>query len=442
MLKEKVNIPNVRTEIPGPNSKRLLLKQQELETRTISYPDPFKIAIKKADGSVIEDVDGNTFIDWMTGISVLNLGYNEDIRKSITSQLYETWHALEIPTETRISFLENLRDSFPKSMADYRTVFGISGSDACETAVNLAHAVSGNGKPTIAFEGAYHGVSGGIISTTSGRKYRDTVYSRGFNTVRVPFPYKLWYDHDTSDIIAEMRKIMTDPEVGYDRPDSLIVEPIQGEGGYIVPPDGFLKALREFCDEYDLTMIVDEVQTGMGRTGKMWAFEWESIQPDIVCMSKSIGGGLPISAVYYRDDYDRKLPKPFHMGTFRANPLAMAAGSYVLKNIPQYLERVVSDGETMKKEFSKIESDNILDVRGKGFMIGIELGNNGKPLEKSKMDSYRQDLLESGLLMHTCGHFGNVFRYMGALNIPDPINRRGLEIFRNTMERNGGGTHY
>jgi len=433
------NVPLIKTEVPGPNSRLMLEKQRKLETRTVVYPDSFPIGIKRGAGSIIEDVDGNRYIDWMTGISVLNLGYDQGIREAITDQLEKTWHALEIPTEVRLEFLEKLQKSFPTGMKDYKTIFGISGADSCETAINIAHSVSTKWKSTIGFEGAYHGVSGGIISATSGIKYKQTSFSQGFNVIRVPYPYQLWYKEDVSDIIAGMRKMVTDPEVGYDLPDSVIVEPIQGEGGYIVPPDGFLKAIREFCDDFDLAMIVDEVQSGMGRTGKMWAFEWESIQPDIVCVSKSIGGGVPMSLVYYRDDYDQKLQKPFHMGTYRANPLAMAAGIYVLENVPKYLHRVVSDGNEIMRRFNKIDSKNIIEVRGRGFMIGVEMGTGGKPMATIEMSELKQGLLKSGLIMHTCGHFGNVFRYMGALNIPEELNEIGIDIFSKVVSNGPGG---
>ncbi len=432
-LNEYKNLPKIITGIPGPKSKLLLQKQKRYETQSVVYPDAFPIAIKSADGSVIEDVDGNRFIDWVAGISVLNLGYGNIVRDAVTKQIENIWHALEIPTETRINFLEELNDSFPAAMRNYKTLFGISGADACEAAINIAHAVhSGNGS-TIAFEGAYHGIAGGIISATAGEKYKRSSYSKGFNILRVPYPYSMWYPYSVNDIIDMIRKVMTDPEAGYNKPDSIIVEPIQGEGGYIVPPQGFLKAIREICNEFNLTMIVDEVQTGLGRTGKMWAFEHENIIPDIVCVSKSIGGGIPVSLVYYRDDYDLQLPKSFHIGTYRANPLALAAGVEILKTLPNYLERVRRDGEELKRNFKSINSDLIADVRGLGFMIGIELTEDNKPVSANKMVELKHSLLSKGLIMHTCGHWGNVFRYIGALNIPDELNQKGLEIFTTTI---------
>lgn len=434
LLNEISEAPLIRTEIPGKNSKRILAEQNSQETRTVVYPKSFPIAVRRASGSLIEDVDGNVLIDWMTGISVLNLGYADFIRDTVKKQLDLTWHSLEVPTEARIDFLNALRNSFPASMRSYKTVFGISGSDACETAINMAHTIRGKRAPTIAFEGAYHGISGAIISSTSGNRYKKSFFGNGFEVIRVPYPYSVWQDLNTDMIFNQLERIVNDPEAGYDRPDSVIVEPIQGEGGYIVPPQGFLKGLRKFCDDYDLTLIVDEVQSGMGRSGKMWAFEWDGIEPDILCASKSIGGGLPLSVVYYREDYDEKLPTPFHMGTFRANPLAMAAGTEVLKRIPSYLERVVKDGEKLRKEFSAIGSDLIKDVRGKGFMIGVELEENKVPMNSDRMTKIKHKLLSKGLIMHTCGHYSNVFRYMGALNIPELLNDKGVEIFREVLE--------
>lgn len=429
------SVPHIITDIPGKKSREMLVEQGDLETTSVIYPKAFPFAIKRADGSVIEDVDGNTFIDWVTGISVLNLGFVDPIRRSIENQLDQIWHALEIPTETRIDFLKTVRQSFPASMRTYKSLFGISGADACETAINIAHSYSGRNAPTIAFEGAYHGVSGGIASVTSGRSYHESVHSSGFDVIRIPYPYSFWYREDVSDIVSQVERIFNDPANGRRLPDSLIVEPIQGEGGYVVPPKGFLKAMREVCDRLDLIMIVDEVQTGMGRTGKMWAFEWENIQPDIVCTGKSIGGGVPISLVYFREDLDEKLPIPFHLGTYRANPLAMAAGTVVLKETPQYLDRVKKDGELMMKQFSEIDDPSIGEVRGKGFMIGVELVEDSKPMGKERVNAIKHELLKNGLFMHTCGRYSNVFRYMGALNIPEELNKKGFEIFSSVIRR-------
>jgi 4-aminobutyrate aminotransferase-like enzyme len=434
-MQKPSKVPFLRTEIPGPKSLAILAAQEELETKTVIYPKSFPIAVKRGFNSVIEDADGNFLIDWVSGISVLNLGHSDIVRNAVSSQMSEIWHTLEIPSETRTEFLRQVKKSFPNDMQDYKIMFGTTGAEACETSINIAHVVSGRGAraSTIVFEGAYHGVAGGIISATAGSHYRNTVYSRGLNVVRVPYPYKMWYNYDTNDVLESLEKIQNDPSAGYDLPDSLIVEPILGEGGYIVPPQGFLKALREFCDEHDILMIVDEIQSGVGRTGKMWAFEWESIKPDIVCVSKSIGGGIPISLIYYRDDVDAKLPTPFHLGTFRANSLAMAAGTAILREVPKHLNYVLSEGPKFMQRISSIRSPSIAEVRGKGFMIGIELVNGTKPMDSKSMMQMKHEMLKRGLMMHTCGHFGNVFRFMGSLNIPHEYLETGAKIFEEAL---------
>ena len=181
-------------------------------------------------------------------------------------------------------------------------------------------------------------------------------------------------------------------------------------------------------------MIVDEVQTGLGRTGKLWGFEWDSIKPDIVCTSKSIGGGIPLSVVYYRDDFDSKLPTPYHPGTFRGNSLALAAGTVMLKEIPRYLEKVRIEGANLQKRFSSIGSPLIGDVRGRGFIIGIDLVQNHRPLSNTRMLAIKHEMLRRGLMMHSCGHYGNVFRFMGALNIPTQYLEIGARIFEEALK--------
>ena len=417
-------IPYIKTEIPGPKSRVLLDEQRRYETASVTYPRSFPIAIRYAKDSLIEDMDGNIFIDWLTGISVLNLGYSEFIRNAVKSEMESTWHALEIPTEARIEFLKALNEAFPANMKDYKTIFGISGADACETAVNIAHQVSGKNAYTIVFEGAYHGVSGGIIAATYEDKYKAGNNSPGFRVIRAPYPGILWENYSVDDVIEYIQTAIRENDI-----DSLLVEPILGEGGYVVPPSGFMKALRKLCDDNNIIMIVDEVQSGMGRTGKMWAFEHDGIKPDIVCVGKSVGGGIPMSLVYYRKDLDDKLPVPFHLGTYRANPLALAAGREVIKRTPAVLDSVRERGKELLKRLGEIDSDSIAQVRGRGFMIGIELGRNDKPLDSITMNKYKKSMIEHGIIMHTCGHYGNTFRFMAALNIDQKLLDTGVEIF-------------
>ncbi|TRM85997.1 hypothetical protein DJ521_06600 [Sulfolobus sp. E3] len=217
----------------------------------------------------------------------------------------------------------------------------------------------------------------------------------------------------------------------------IIVEPIAGEGGYIVPPKGFLKGLREIASEHNVLLIVDEIQTGVGRTGKIWAYEWEGIKPDIITISKGIGEGIPISLVAYNKDLDN-LPQAFHLGTYRGNPIGMAVGNATLNYLmtSNILERVVTLGDYTKKQFNQIMEDSYklgkYEVRGLGFMIGIEFSNENK--SPISVKPYIDMLLRNGVIMYKAGMFDNVLRYMAPLTIPKLLIDRGLEKFEDVIK--------
>jgi 4-aminobutyrate aminotransferase and related aminotransferases len=214
-----------------------------------------------------------------------------------------------------------------------------------------------------------------------------------------------------------------------------MVEPVQGEGGYIVPPADFLPMLREVTEKYSVPLILDEVQSGVGRTGKIWASEHSHVSPDIMCISKSIGGGIPTSMIVYREEYDRELPGGFHFGTYRGNQLALAAGTAILKYLKEtdLLSRVTNKGEYIKKRLNESMelSHRVGEVRGIGFMIGVEMVKDRKSREPDMefAQMLKTELFKSGLLMHTCGHYSNVLRHMAPLTIEDELIDRGVEIF-------------
>ncbi|HKM74831.1 MAG TPA: aminotransferase class III-fold pyridoxal phosphate-dependent enzyme, partial [Candidatus Bathyarchaeia archaeon] len=217
-------------------------------------------------------------------------------------------------------------------------------------------------------------------------------------------------------------------------------EPIQGEGGYVIPPEDFLPGLREIADKYQIPLIIDEVQSGFGRTGKFWGCELTRTSPDIMAVSKSVGSGIPLSLVAYRDEYDEKLPDGFHMGTYRGNPIAMAAGAASIDYIQQenLLSRVETLGRKLKADFERIGNASKLvgEVRGAGFMIGNEIveSKETKAPSKERAVKLRRTMFENGLIMHTCGHFGNVLRFMGPLIISEKLLEKGLEIYENALK--------
>lgn len=437
--------PSIVTEIPGPLSRKLTEKQNKLESRSRVYGSFFPIALQEARGSTVKDVDGNIYVDWFAGICVQNLGHAHPVVVSaIKKQLDRIVHYMDLPTEERLDFVETLYSTLPGDLRNNaRIMFTVTGADACEAAISLARKVTGR-KTIIAFGGAYHGVHGAIVSATANYHYREYAGVPSYETYHLPYPYayrfpfKVKAGEEGKAIVDYLDYMINDPQSGIGPVAGVIVEPIQGEGGYIVPPDDFLPSLSELTKRHSIPLIVDEIQSGVGRAGKIWATEYSRITPDIVCISKSIGGGVPFSLVAYRQDYD-DLPSGFHLGTYRGNPLGIAAGNAVLKFLKtsDILERVRAKGEELKRRFEKIcaSSPYVGEVRGKGFMIGIEIvedKSSKKPSQKLA-GQLRSEMLKKGLLMHTCGHYSNVLRFMAPLTIEEHLLESGMNIFESAL---------
>jgi len=439
--------PSIVVKPPGPRSKELLRRQTELETGAVVYSKAFPFAIDSADNATIRDVDGNLFIDWVSGISVLNLGHrNPAVTEAVATQLGKVWHALEIPTETRIAFLSKIHSVLPSGLKGRAKIMTtVTGADACETAVAIARKVTGK-RTIVAFEGAYHGVHQGAVTLTSSRRYIDSAGVPRQGVFRVPYPYSYRFPFPVEKkgdegkvVLNYLRHLIDDEHSGLDDLAGIIVEPVEGEGGYIPPPDDFLPGLREIADSARVPLIIDEVQTGFGRTGRFWGCELTGATPDIMCVSKSVGAGIPLSLVAYRSEYDRGLGEGFHIGTYRGNVLAMAAGSASVDFIRAngLLERVSRLGVKTKQEFERIasKSKNIGEVRGVGFMIGnevVEKRGDRTPSRAIAVD-FRRRMFENGLLMHTCGHYGNVLRFMAPLTIEESLLERGLQLFERAV---------
>lgn len=442
--------PRMLVKPPGPKSKELLAKQSALETRAVIYSKAFPFAIDSAKGATIKDVDGNVYIDWVSGISVLNLGHNNPaISAAVKAQMDRIWHSLEIPTETRIGFLERMHSILPGNLRGRaKILFTVTGGDACEAAVSLARYVSRK-RTVVAFEGAYHGVHQGIVGATASRQYLSTSGAVRYGVFHLPYPYPYRFPlpvekkgDEAKVVLRYLEHLLTDSHTGLDDTGAILVEPIQGEGGYIVPPNDFLPGLREIADRFQIPLILDEVQTGFGRTGHFWGCELTDTSPDIMCVSKSVGAGIPLSLIAYRDEYDTNLPEAFHLGTYRGNPIALAAGSASIDFIQQMnlLSRVQQLGKKTISRFEQIAktSNNIGEVRGVGFMIGNEFVNSKETKVPSKdlAVNLRKMMFEKGLLMHTCGHFGNVLRFMAPLIISEQLLDKGLEVYAAAVKGN------
>jgi 2,4-diaminobutyrate 4-transaminase len=439
--------PRIIVKPPGPKSKELLAKQSSLESRVLIYPKAFPIAIDSAKGATIRDMDGNLFIDWVSGICVLNLGHsNPAIIAAVEAQMDRIWHSLELPTEARIRFSENLHSVLPEDLRGHaKVLFTVTGGDACEAAISLAKYVSRK-STIIAFGGSYHGVHQGIVSLTSSRHYLHSSGTMRHGVFHLPFPYSYRFpfpvekkEDEGKVVLRYLENLLEDEHSGLDEPAGILVEPIQGEGGYIIPPSDFLPGLREIADRFQIPLIIDEVQTGFGRTGKFWGCELTETSPDIMCVSKSVGAGIPLSLIAYRQEYDETLPDAFHLGTYRGNPLALAAGAASIDYIKRegLLSRVQTLGEKTRSQFEKIgeRSSMVGEVRGVGFMIGNEIvqSKQTKAPSKELAVKLRRTMLENGLLMHTCGHFGNVLRFMAPLIISEQLLDRGLQVYEKAV---------
>lgn len=437
--------PSIKSPPPGPKSQEYLQCQSAQESSMVSYPKGMPMAIERAKGATIEDVDGNLYVDFFGGAGVMNVGHsNPAVVDAAVKQLSELTHALDFPTPSRRRLVEKLVPLLPKELS--RVSFGgPTGSDAVESAVKLAKYVTKR-HPVIAFEGSYHGMTAGALSLTSGRYFREPFLPLLPEVHFVPYaycyrcPFNKVQESCGLECAEYLNHVIDDPHSGVGRPAAVIVEPIQGEGGSIVPPEKFIPRVREICDRHEVVMIADEVQAGFCRTGKMFSFEHTQTVPDVVTMSKALGGiGLPISGIAYREKFNT-LPAGQHIGTFRGNVTAYAAGAAALEFMvaTDLAGHASGLGERMLlslKELEK-ESEIVGEVRGKGLMLGVEFVRDKGTKEPAPewARRVRSACHRRGLLIEIGGHFNNVARFLPPLVLTNDLAERGLQVFRDAVK--------
>ena len=435
-------------------NKYYLDRQAEYESSARSYPREFPLALAKAKGSWVEDVDGNRYIDFLCGAGTLALGHNDDDANQAMIDLIQSGaplHTLDLMTPTKDRFVSKLFSVLPQEFAkDAKIQFcSPSGTDAADAAIKLCKTYTGM-DTVIAFSGGYHGMGHGTMAMTGNCKAKNKVGNIMPGVQFMPYPYSyrcpmgLGGEEGTKACIAYLERLLKDPESGVTKPAAVILEPIQGEGGVIPAPVEFLQAVRRITKELDIPMICDEIQCGMGRSGKMFAFEYAGIIPDVVLISKAVGGSLPMSVVVYNKKLD-VWTTGAHAGTFRGNQLAMAAGIVAMGKIskPEFLADVVRKGDYAKSRMLALQKEVSIigDVRGKGLMIGIEFVNpNGKkdimghPEPSGEILSKVQRIcFANGLIMENGGRNGSVLRCLCALNIPDEDLDKGLSILEKAV---------
>ena len=437
----------IRTEIPGPKSRELMERRHKSVTSGVGIATP--MFVEKAEGALLTDVDGNTFVDFGGGIGVLNVGHNDPrVVEAIKEQADKVLHTCFYVTEYElyVELAEKLNALVPGD-GEKRSMFVNSGAEAVENAVKVARSYTGR-PAVIAFENAFHGRTLLGVSLTS----KTDPYKKGFGPfapeiyrVPAPYPYRCPSGKNCSggcqgDCFGALEKAMT----GYVHPESVaavIVEPVSGEGGFLPFPDFYLRQLREFCDKYGIVLIVDEVQTGFGRTGKMFAIEHSGVVPDIVTTAKSMGGGMPIAGVTGKAE----IMDSVHVGglgtTYGGNPLACAAALAVMDAFEEddILGKANVLGERVMGAMRDIQEkhpDFVGDVRGLGAMTAMELVKNAesKTPDKERTGEVVEAALQEGLLLLTAGQYGNVIRTLMPLNIADDELEEGLAILARVFD--------
>src|SRR5216684_320406 len=385
--------PEIKTELPGPKGKEIIAADAQFVTP--SYPRPsFKLVAERGQGVWVEDVDGNIFLDCNAGVAVCSTGHcHPEVVRAIQEQAEQLIHMCGTDYYYRhMPALAKKLDEIVPVARPTRTHFANSGTEAVETALKLAMHATGREK-FIAFFGSFHGRTLGSLSLTSSKIAQRIGFKRqALDVVHVPYPNDYRNPFSAEDcgdggaaqgglnwIENRLFKTTTPAE----EVAAIVIEPVQGEGSYLPSPDGFLQGLRRICDEHGIMFIADEVQSGMGRTGKMFALEHYGVQADIVCIAKGIASGLPLGACVARADLMNWKPGA-HASTFGGNPVAVAAA---LKTIELLERELVANsaevGAYLKRGLEKLMSkyDCIGDVRGMGMMLGVEFVKNRETKE-------------------------------------------------------------
>ncbi len=429
----------LRTALPGPRSAEILRRKQAVVPDALSIHLPAVIA--SAEGALVHDVDGNTFIDMSGGIGCLNVGHgNAAVAEAMRDQIGRFWHTdfSVIPYEPYVALAERLVRLAPGS-APKKAAFFNAGAEAVENAVKFARAYTGR-DALIAFTGGFHGRTLLTMTLTS----KTHPYKAGFGpfapeVYRAPYPYVYRRPEGTTPeayglaCIEELRRMFT-THVAAESVAAVILEPVQGEGGFIVPPAGFLQGVEALCREHGILLIADEVQTGYGRTGRFFASEHFGITPDLICLAKSMAAGMPLSAVVGRADVMDAPGDSTIGGTYVGNPVACAAGLAVLDEIERQglMARAQRLGDRIGARFRDMQQrcPEIGDVRGLGAMMAIELVEDGSDRRPARELTGRvlQQALENGAVFLRAGVHGNVIRLLVPLVITDAQCDEAMDV--------------
>ena len=422
--------------LPGPLAREIV--ERDVRRVSQSYGRAYPFVMSHGQGSKVWDVDGNRFIDFMAGIAVTSTGHcHPVVVQAIKDAADKFLHiSSDFYHENMVRLAEKL-DEIAPMQGHCKTFFTNSGTESVEGAIKLARQATGRSR-FIGFIGAFHGRTMGSLAFTASK----VVQQRGFfptmpDVVHIPFPnpYRplLAGDDQGMAVLDYLEHVVFQSLVPPDEVAAVLLEPIQGEGGYIVPPDSFIPGLRRLCDKYGILMIADEVQTGIGRTGKWFAVEHWDVEPDIVVMAKGIASGMPLGAFTAREPLMDKWGAGAHGNTYGGNPVCTAAALATLRLVKEegMLENAARMGHYIQRRARELmeRHPTIGHVRGKGLMVGVELVADRVTKEPAKR--VVKDLLQAafrrGLLLLPCGV--STIRFMPPLNVSQEILEEGLYIF-------------
>ncbi|WP_420708810.1 diaminobutyrate--2-oxoglutarate transaminase family protein [Streptomyces sp. NRRL S-378] len=403
----------------------ILRRQAQRESAARTYARSLPIVPVRARGLTIEGADGRRYLDCLSGAGTLALGHNHPVVLEAVRGVLDSGaplHVLDLATPVKDAFTTELFANLPPALAaDARIQFcGPAGTDAVEAALKLVRTATGR-SGLLAFTGAYHGMTAGALEASGG--------AAETRVTRLPYPQDFRCPFgvggpEGAELAARWTEnLLDDPKGGIPLPAGLIVEPVQGEGGVNPAPDGWLRRMREITESREIPLIADEVQTGVGRTGAFWGVDHAGVVPDVMVLSKAIGGSLPLAVIVYRSGLDVWTPGA-HAGTFRGNQLAMAAGTATLAFVREnrLAERAAVLGDRMLAALHGLASGHpcIGDVRGRGLMIGLELVDPDTGAAAPALAAaVRQECLERGLIVELGGRHGAVVRLLPPLTLTD-----------------------
>lgn len=438
-----LSFPEIKRELPGKKAKKIITKDNRYSSS--SYIKEYPLVIERGEGSVVVDVDGNRFLDFMAGIAVNVTGYSHPkVVEAVKKQSEKFFHicSTDFYYQSFADLCERLAKIAP--MSGEKSVFlNNSGSEAVETAIKLARYHTK--RPyIIAFLGAFHGRTMGALSLTASKAKQRAFFSPLMPGVyHLPYgycyrcPYHLSYDSCGIYCAQAIEKILCNSLISPDEIAAVFVEPIQGEGGYVIPPQEFHKKLREFTNKHNILLVLDEIQSGMGRTGKFFAIENFDVEPDVVLLAKGLASGLPLGALISKKKF-MTWKSGTHGSTFGGNPIACEAALATLDLIEEELmtnaaemgARLINKLNGLKKEYPLIG-----DVRGLGLMIGVELVKDQRSKEPACREVHEivNQAFRKGLLLLPCGE--NVIRFSPPLVITSEEVDIAVEIFSEILSQ-------